>query len=164
MTCSALEKTILKVEDEFAPMVDELVETSLVSLETHYKKLKVLGIIKNFMEEQGYKTSWVQPEGDDLRRRMVVNFSHEDTGNAVSFALDMDGNEEDLEHMVLDMMLFYDQHDVTEFEKKKLREHINEVLNQNGIKGSLDCSGQVGAASKRTEYNNREAVKAMITV
>ena len=164
LTCSALEKTILKVEDEFAPMVDDLVETSLVSLEAHYKKLKVLGIIKNFMEEQGYKTSWVQPEGDDLRRRMVVNFSHEDTGNAVSFALDMDGNEEDLEHMVLDMMLFYDQHDVTEFEKKKLREHINEVLNQNGIKGSLDCSGQVGAASKRTEYNNREAVKAMITV
>ena len=145
-------------------MADALTEAAIASMEAYYKKLKVMEIIKSFMVEQGYQIRWAQPEGGDLTNRLVVNFNHLDNDNAVSFAIDLDANKEDMEHMVLDMMLFYDQNEVTEFEKKKLREHINDTLKQQGITGAITCSGQVNEASKRVEYNDREAVKLMGTV
>ena len=133
-------------------------------MQAYYKKLQVLEIIAEFMEEQGYDTNWIQPEGDDLSRKLVVNFIHQDTGNAVSFTVDMEQDGEEMSRMLMDMMIFYEEREVTEFEKQKLREHINQVLNDNGIKGGLECSGDIGKSCQRVEYNQREAVKNMVQV
>jgi len=162
MTVYQLEKALIQVEDEMIWEVDDLVETAAQGMQAYYKKLQVLEIISEFMEEQGYETNWIQPEGDDLSRKLVVNFVHQDTGNAVSFTVDMEQDGEEMSRMLMDMMIFYEEREVTEFEKQKLREHINHVLHENGIKGGLSCSGDYGKSCQRVEYNQREAVKNMV--
>ena len=164
MTVYQLEKALIQVEDEMIWEVDDLVETAAQGMQAYYKKLQVLEIISEFMEEQGYETNWIQPEGDDLSRKLVVNFVHQDTGNAVSFTVDMEQDGEEMSRMLMDMMIFYEEREVTEFEKQKLREHINQVLHENGIKGGLSCSGDYEKSCQRVEYNQREAVKNMVRV
>lgn len=162
MTIYQLEKALMQVEDEMVWDLDDLVDTAAQAMQAYYKKLQVLEIVSEFMEEQGYDTNWIQPEGDDLSRKLVVNFVHQDTGNAVSFTVDMEQDGEEMSRMLMDMMIFYEEREVTEFEKQKLREHINQVLHDNGIKGDLECSGDVGQSCQRVEYNRREAVKNMV--
>ena len=162
MTVYQLEKELIRLEEEKIWEVDDLVETAAQAMQAYYKKLQVLEIISEFMEEQGYDTNWIQPEGDDLSRKLVVNFVHQDTGNAVSFTVDMEQDGDEMSRMLLDMMIFYEEREVTEFEKQKLREHIDQVLHENGIKGSLSCAGDVGSSCQRVEYNRREAVKNML--
>lgn len=164
MTVYQMEKMLVEMEDEMILELDELVDTAVQAMQAYYKKLQVLEIISEFMEEQGYDTNWIQPEGDDLSRKLVVNFKHQDTGNAVSFAVDMEQDGEEMSRMLMDMMIFYEEREVTEFEKQKLREHIDRVLHDNGIKGNLSCSGDVGKSCQRVEYNQREAVKNMVQV
>ena len=162
MTAYQMEKALMQVDACMVPKLEELVELAIQSMQAHYKKLRVLELVSNFMEEQGYETNWIQPEGDDLRRKLVVNFSHPDTGNAVSFSIDMEQDAEEMSRMLMDMMIFYEEREVTEFEKQKLRDHINQVLNDNGIKGGLSCAGDVGKPSSRVKYNQQEAVKQMV--
>ena len=164
MTVYHLEKALIRAEEDMILEIDDLVDTAAQAMQAYYKKLQVLEIIAEFMEEQGYDTNWIQPEGDDLSRKLVVNFVHQDTGNAVSFTVDMEQDGEEMSRMLMDMMIFYEEREVTEFEKQKLREHINQVLNDNGIKGGLECSGDVGTSCRRVEYNQREAVKNMVRV
>ena len=164
MTVYHLEKALIRAEEDMILEIDDLVDTAAQAMQAYYKKLQVLEIIAEFMEEQGYDTNWIQPEGDDLSRKLVVNFVHQDTGNAVSFTVDMEQDGEEMSRMLMDMMIFYEEREVTEFEKQKLREHINQVLNDNGIKGGLECSGDVGTSCRRVEYNQREAVKNMVQV
>lgn len=163
MTVYQLEKVLIQTEDMIFE-IDDLVDTAAQAMQAYYKKLQVLEIIAEFMEEQGYDTNWIQPEGDDLSRKLVVNFVHQDTGNAVSFTVDMEQDGEEMSRMLMDMMIFYEERDVTEFEKQKLREHINQVLKDHGIKGGLECSGDIGRSCQRVEYNQREAVKHMVQV
>lgn len=164
MTVYQMEKMIVQMEEEMIPELDELVETAAEAMRAYYKKLQVLELVAEFMEDQGYDTNWIQPEGDDLSRKLVVNFTHRNTGNAVSFTVDMEQDGEEMSRMLMDMMIFYEEREVTEFEKQKLREHINQVLHENGIKGGLECSGDIGRSCQRTEYNQKEAVKHMIQV
>lgn len=161
MTAYQMEKALLQVDACMVPKVEELMESAIQSMQTYYKKLQVLGIVTEFMEEQGYDTEWVQSEGDDRCRKLVVNFTHKDNGNAVSFTIDMEQDGEEMSRMLMDMMIFYEEREVTEFEKKKLREHINQVLQDNGIKGGLSCAGDVGKSSSRVEYKDREKVRNM---
>lgn len=162
MTSYQMEKALMQVDECMVPKVEELVESAIQSMQVYYKKLQVLGIVTEFMEAQGYDTEWVQSEGDDRCRKLVVNFTHKDNENAVSFTIDMEQDGEEMARMLMDMMIFYEEREVTEFEKKKLREHINQVLRDNGIKGGLSCGGDVGKSSSRVEYKDREKVRNMV--
>ena len=150
-----------KLNEEYRGTAEELFEESTQALRCYYQKTHVMDVIADFMEGQGYEVSWVQPAGDDLTNKLVVNFKSLYAENSVSFTVDLSGDGSDISSLVLDMMMFYQQKEVTEKEKQALREHINEALHRAGISGGISCTGSIDRPSPQIEYNSQQAVQDM---
>lgn len=156
---------IQKKNDKFSELEWDaryIIEKSQTIMQGYYERLHVLEIVKKFMSEQNYKMNWVAPVGGDVSQKLVVNFSRELSGNTISITLDNDAGVGDIANMAIEILTFYDSgREVTETEKRQLREALNQALNKAGIEGTISCTGAVGEASSQTEFNRQASVRKM---
>lgn len=161
LTVEMLQVMHAQLRDTLRPGARFVMETAQKTMISYYEKLAELDIVADFMSEQGYEVDWGETVGGDLSEKMVIHFANETTGNTVAVSLDQDMSGAERQRMCMDLMMFYeDGEEVSEEEKQALRDALKHALTQHGLGGGLSCSGKVGSASDKTEYDEEERVRA----
>ena len=146
------------VENVLIPQADNLTRLGVEQLLKYYERLHALEIIGGYMREQGYVVQWAQPVGDDVTQKLVVNFLDKLTGNTISVALEDDALEAG--KMAMETLFYFSSgRPVTEEEKRAVREGIVSELRENGLEGSLECSGCRGQSASNPLYNSAEQLQ-----
>lgn len=141
------------------PNAQMILKTAQDAMAMYYEKQYALEVVADFMQEQNYQVDWARPAGDDPSQKLVVHFTNLVSKNTISIILDSDMSAEEAGRMAMEILFFYDKgREVSEEEKKRLRENLSRALHDAGIGGSLSCTGAVGQASERRELNDEASV------
>ena len=128
----------------------------------YYQRLHVLEVVADFMSEQDYKMDWAMPVGGDASQKLVVHFVQKLTGNTISITLENDADSGDIANMAMEVLTFYGSgREVTEEEKRELRDHLTTALHKAGLGGMLSCKGHVNQPSDQVALNQKETVRNM---
>ena len=145
-------------ENVLEPQAIQVMQVAQQVLLGYHEKLKVLDVIKEFMESQNYEMEWAAPVGDDMSQKLVVKFTTK-AGASISVTLDNRAETGDIAKMALDVLTFYrDGNEVSEKEKQELRDKMNHALKDAGITGAVQCRGNVNKPSSQTSMNTEDGV------
>ena len=154
-----IQQLTAEFDNELQPKALKVIEVAQQVMQGYHEKLKVLDVVAEFMEQQNYTMDWAAPVGDDLSQKLVVKFVNNVSGSSVSVTLDNRAETGDIAKMAMEVLTFYrDGNEVTEQEKKRLRDDLNRALQKAGVMGSMQCSGQVNLPSSKPEMNSEEGV------
>lgn len=155
-----IQKKIDEFDSTAEPEARRIIERSLNVMQGYYERLHVLEVVADFMTQQDYKMDWAMPVGGDASQKLVVHFSQIKTGNTISVTLDSDAASGDIANMAMEILTFYGNgREVTEAEKKQLRDDLTAALKKAGLMGNLGCQGNINQPSGQTQLNDKESVK-----
>lgn len=157
-----IEKEIKNFDNELEPEAQHIVKMAQVDMADYYDRMYVLENLANEMKKQGYTFNWVMPEGKDFTRNLVANFQQAKSQNTVSIALDTIVDDNQQKNMNMEVMTFYDNgRPISETDKQQLRNDLMNALHNEGLIGTLNCSGNVHQSSNNVDYKNKEKVSKM---
>lgn len=152
-------------DKKLIPQIERTISAAYGVLQNYLKKVDIIEVLAEFMEEQGYDVDWSLPKGDDLSQQMVTHFTNPISQSEISIVLDVDSPMEEFSDVTIDI-LSYEQGESANIEVKreKLRTAMMETLRQQNIllHAPLVCKrGTVNHSSEQTAYNSEEKVMQM---
>lgn len=157
---------LMEANNEFENVIKSnaeiIVNTSQNAMISYYEKLNVMQKVTDFMDEQNYVVEWNSLVDDDATQKMAISFENKISNNKITITLDQDVNAKEMGNMMMEVLHFYDKdNEVTENEKKMFYSNLTNALNDEGIGGTIGCTGAVNEASPRIEFKDEEKVSEM---
>lgn len=154
---------IQKMAQEFdavlEPQSHKIMQVSQYVLAGYKERMKVLEVVKEFMESQNYSMNWAVSPNDDPSQKLVVNFTNAISNSSISITLDNRAETGDIANMTLEVLTYYDNgRPVTEEDKRKLRDRLNNALREAGVMGGATCQGQINLPSSQPQLSTEEGV------
>ena len=152
-------------DKKLIPQAERTISAAYSVLQNYLKKVDIIEILMEFMDEQGYDVDWAMPKGDDLSQQMVAHFTNPASQSEISIVLDVDSPVEEFSNVAIDI-LSYEQGESSniEIKREKMRTAMMEALQKRNIMlhAPLTCKcDTVNRSSVQMDYNNEDKVAQM---